>query len=227
VATPYLDEAERCHRIAFMHLGEILQIGTPTELCASLGAKRIELRTADLRKAEVCFPRGPGRIRTSSTFSGSATGSTCWCAIRTRSRSGSPKAEGAGLSVDEMRVDEPTLENTFVNKLRALSQKADTVEFPAKQDHSSCADSCGRREESRQRVQIIHGCEECEPRDSKRRSIRTSRSERGGQDNNHPDALRAAGPDKRNHGVGWHRWKPENGSCTQAHRLHVAEVLFV
>jgi ABC-2 type transport system ATP-binding protein len=30
VATPYLDEAERCHRIAFMHLGEILQIGTPT-----------------------------------------------------------------------------------------------------------------------------------------------------------------------------------------------------
>ena len=29
VATPYLDEAERCHRIAFMHLGEIIQIGTP------------------------------------------------------------------------------------------------------------------------------------------------------------------------------------------------------
>ena len=37
VATPYLDEAERCHRIAFMYLGEILQIGTPAELCASLG----------------------------------------------------------------------------------------------------------------------------------------------------------------------------------------------
>ncbi len=52
VATPYLDEAERCNRIAFMYQGEILQIGTPTELCASLGAKRIELRTADLRKAE-------------------------------------------------------------------------------------------------------------------------------------------------------------------------------
>src|ERR1019366_5578945 len=52
VATPYLDEAERCHRIAFMHQGEILQIGTPSELCASLGAKRIELRTPDLRKTE-------------------------------------------------------------------------------------------------------------------------------------------------------------------------------
>ena len=52
VATPYLDEAERCRRIAFMHQGEILQLGTPAELCASLGAKRIELRTADLRKAQ-------------------------------------------------------------------------------------------------------------------------------------------------------------------------------
>ena len=32
VATPYLDEAERCHRVALMHLGEIRQMGTPAEL---------------------------------------------------------------------------------------------------------------------------------------------------------------------------------------------------
>ena len=47
------------------------------------------------------------------------------------------KLKGAGLSVGEMRVDEPTLDNIFVNKLRALREKADTTEFPAKQDHSS------------------------------------------------------------------------------------------
>src|SRR3989442_2540088 len=29
VATPYLDEAERCHRVALMHQGELRQIGTP------------------------------------------------------------------------------------------------------------------------------------------------------------------------------------------------------
>ena len=33
VATPYLDEAERCHRIGFMHQGQILRIGT-SESCA-------------------------------------------------------------------------------------------------------------------------------------------------------------------------------------------------
>jgi ABC-2 type transport system ATP-binding protein len=36
-----------------------------------------------------------------------------------------------------MRVDEPTLDNIFVAKLRALSQKANTAEFPTKQDHRS------------------------------------------------------------------------------------------
>ena len=52
VATPYLDEAERCHRVAFMHLGEIQQLGTPSELRARMDAKRLELRTANLGEAE-------------------------------------------------------------------------------------------------------------------------------------------------------------------------------
>ena len=40
VATPYLDEAERCHRVALMHLGKIHQTGTPAELRESLGMRR-------------------------------------------------------------------------------------------------------------------------------------------------------------------------------------------
>src|SRR2546421_2817357 len=52
IATPYLDEAERCHRVALMYTGAIQQIGTPTELRRSLGATRLELRTPALRAAE-------------------------------------------------------------------------------------------------------------------------------------------------------------------------------
>ena len=37
VATPYLDEAERCTRVALMHDGRIHQVGTPRELRESLG----------------------------------------------------------------------------------------------------------------------------------------------------------------------------------------------
>ena len=32
VATPYLDEAERCHRVALMHQGQLVRTGTPAEI---------------------------------------------------------------------------------------------------------------------------------------------------------------------------------------------------
>src|ERR1700722_2432227 len=61
VATPYLDEAERCNRIALIHLGEIQQVGTPDEFRESLHAKRIELRGPDLRKALQAMQKVAGR----------------------------------------------------------------------------------------------------------------------------------------------------------------------
>ena len=52
VATPYLDEAERCNRVALMYGGQIQQIGTPAELKASLGLHRLEVRTSELEAVE-------------------------------------------------------------------------------------------------------------------------------------------------------------------------------
>src|SRR5262249_10899865 len=52
VATPYLDEAERCYRVALIHAGKIHQMGTPAELRDALDARRLEVRTRDLGKAE-------------------------------------------------------------------------------------------------------------------------------------------------------------------------------
>jgi ABC-2 type transport system ATP-binding protein len=138
VATPYLDEAERCHRIAFMHQGRFLEIGTPRELCASLGAKRIELRTADLRKTE-------------KILSGLAASHVDILDVqrfgdRLDLLTHDPEEvqpavrkglENAAVALDEMHVDDPTLENVFVAKLRSLGQGAPTAEFPTQHDHSS------------------------------------------------------------------------------------------
>ena len=52
VATPYLDEAERCHRVALMYSGQIHEIGTPAALRANLGLHRLEVRTANLELSE-------------------------------------------------------------------------------------------------------------------------------------------------------------------------------
>src|SRR6266571_4857056 len=52
VATPYLDEAERCTRVALMHEGRIRRTGTPRELRHSLGLKRLVVRASKLSRAE-------------------------------------------------------------------------------------------------------------------------------------------------------------------------------
>ena len=52
VATPYLDEAERCHRVALMHLGEIREIGTPAELRRDLHARPARSANERSGKAE-------------------------------------------------------------------------------------------------------------------------------------------------------------------------------
>jgi ABC-2 type transport system ATP-binding protein len=138
VATPYLDEAERCHRIALMYQGEIHQIGTPVELRASLGAKRLELRTADLRKTESLLSEETGPDK--EIIDVQRFGDRLDLLVRDPEKDRqmvAGKLQHAGLSVDEIRVDEATLENTFVAKLRALGRKAETLEFPSRHDHSN------------------------------------------------------------------------------------------
>ena len=137
VATPYLDEAERCHRIGFMHQGEILRIGTSSEICATLGAKRIELRTSDLRKTERLLSERAGPEQ--GILDVQRFGDRLDLLVRDPDQV-KPRVEEelqhAGIAIEEMRVDQPTLEDTFVAKLRALGQRVATAEFPARHDHS-------------------------------------------------------------------------------------------
>ncbi|MFM9263584.1 ATP-binding cassette domain-containing protein [Tychonema sp. BBK16] len=52
VATPDLDEAERCDRVALIYDGQIQQIGSPTALKSALGLQRLVIRTPELVKTE-------------------------------------------------------------------------------------------------------------------------------------------------------------------------------
>jgi ABC-2 type transport system ATP-binding protein len=49
VSTAYLDEAERCHRVALMHEGRIVVSGTPAELKAGLPEKCYSVKGPNLR----------------------------------------------------------------------------------------------------------------------------------------------------------------------------------
>ena len=137
VATPYLDEAERCHRVALMHLGEIREVGTPRELRDRLGAKRLEIHTGDLGKAEEILLRAAAEhpeIVDVQRFGDRLD------AIAPDPERGKQMVEttlrGEHLQADVFRIDEPTLENAFVATLRRLGDKESVPVYPGKHPHA-------------------------------------------------------------------------------------------
>jgi ABC-2 type transport system ATP-binding protein len=51
LTTHYMDEAERCHRLAFIFSGSLLDIGTPDEIVARRNLRGAELETPDAPRA--------------------------------------------------------------------------------------------------------------------------------------------------------------------------------
>jgi ABC-2 type transport system ATP-binding protein len=136
LATPYLDEAERCNRVAFMHQGEIRQTGTPAELRASLHARRMEVHTSNLAKAERALAplTGPDADIIDVQRFGDRLDMLVHEPKNAR-RIADETLATVGLSIDDVRIDDPTLENTFVATLRNLGQKVHQDPFPGRRDH--------------------------------------------------------------------------------------------
>src|SRR5215470_15838751 len=59
VATPYLDEAERCHRVALMERGKIYDIDTPARFRSKMGVTRLEVKVEPLAQAENVLAKSP------------------------------------------------------------------------------------------------------------------------------------------------------------------------
>ena len=60
VSTPYMDEAERCTRVAFMFQGRIVAVDTPDELRKLMTGELLELLTPDERRARDLLTDLPG-----------------------------------------------------------------------------------------------------------------------------------------------------------------------
>ena len=137
VATPYLDEAERCNRVALMYNGTIQQIGTPAELKQSLGLHRLEVHTPQLDSAEQILLEAAG-IADVQTFGDRldvlvADPKAGEHEIRERFRD-------RQLTLTSVQVAEPTLENVFVTRLRQQGSAPQILEFPRARSGRNSAD---------------------------------------------------------------------------------------
>ncbi|KAM3098801.1 ATP-binding cassette domain-containing protein [Phormidesmis sp. 146-35] len=132
VATPYLDEAERCNRVALMYDGQIQQIGTPAELRNSLGLERLEVFPSNLSAAERALATsgelGETAIADVQTFGDRLD------VLVTDLREGEAQVreilDRHDLKVGAINPAEPTLENVFVTRLRQEGSVPQFLEFP-------------------------------------------------------------------------------------------------
>jgi ABC-2 type transport system ATP-binding protein len=60
VSTHYMDEAERCHRIAILETGRLVADGTPAELTRALVGRTMGVRASQPRKAQAALHATPG-----------------------------------------------------------------------------------------------------------------------------------------------------------------------
>jgi ABC-2 type transport system ATP-binding protein len=127
IATPYLDEAERCSHIALMYDGLVHQTGTPSEIRQSLGLTRLEVHSEDLGRALEVLTEEP-QIQDVQRFGDrldlmvkdAAAGEAAARATLART----------GIELRDVRASDPTLENAFVSILRRLGGSLRTPEFP-------------------------------------------------------------------------------------------------
>jgi ABC-2 type transport system ATP-binding protein len=126
LTTPYLDEAERCQRVALMDRGRLLSVSTPDELRRSHGAAVVEVLASPKRRAlELLQGRpetgdvqsfgerlhvtlGPGAERVPEAALARLRGSL----------------ESAGVAVESARAVPASLEDIFIARLRAAEGAA-------------------------------------------------------------------------------------------------------
>ena len=114
VSTAYLDEAERCHRVALLHRGKLLAIGTPDEVKKLMRGVILEIRCSEPRRAA-------RRLREDlEADSVGLFGDRIHVVTKDSQRTASEAEkilQGAGLKVGGIRRIEPALEDVFVSVL--------------------------------------------------------------------------------------------------------------
>lgn len=115
MSTPYLDEAERCSRVALLHKGSLLALDTPDALRRSLPGSLFEVLTTDHRKA-VTVLRGMPGVADVQTF-----GERAHVRLTDSQPDAAPqlsaRLESAGVGVTMVRQVSASLEDVFVSRL--------------------------------------------------------------------------------------------------------------
>ncbi|MEW6062203.1 MAG: ABC transporter ATP-binding protein [Bacteroidota bacterium] len=112
MTTPYLDEAERCHRVALMNEGKIVILGTPAEVKKEMKGEIIEIVCSNIRAAFAVLKKHE-LVREIQAF-----GDRLHVVVEESARDAKMLLHllhSNSITVSDWRVVKPTLENVFIS----------------------------------------------------------------------------------------------------------------
>jgi len=115
VSTPYMDEAERCSRVALMFEGAVIICDTPERIKGLVEGELLELRPDRLREASGVIESLPGVLEV-QTY-----GDLLHVFVDNAERRGSTIQEalnGTGIAVEGLRQTRPRMEEAFISLIR-------------------------------------------------------------------------------------------------------------
>ena len=115
MATPYLDEAERCARVALLNQGRLLALDTPAALTAALPGRFYEVIAGEHRQVPEVLQRVPG-VSGVQMF-GERAHVRVATEAATAPDSIASSLASAGLDVRSVRPIQPSLEDVFIARL--------------------------------------------------------------------------------------------------------------
>ena len=115
MTTPYLDEAERCHRVALLHRGRMMRTGTPAEIRAALPGRVYRLETPSLTAAYHALR--VTRPVTSLVLYGDRLHLWSPSGAEAEARQAVAELETKGLGPARFQEIEPSLDDVFVGLL--------------------------------------------------------------------------------------------------------------
>ena len=144
VATPFLDEAERCSRVALMYEGKVHQSGSPKELAEALNLSRLDLEV-QIAESAAGDTNATTRLTDLSTNLADMRSNNIvdiltygdHIEVLTKDFDKAKEEVGQALErqafkITDMRQSDPSMENVFIMRLRELGVKEEMPKpFPS------------------------------------------------------------------------------------------------